>query len=70
MEVSSKIIEYCQLFKCTVSFGGMTSLISLPCLMSHAAIPAHVRKERGMPEDLLRISVGTEHIDDLINDLK
>ena len=38
--------------------------------MSHASIPAHVRKARGMPEDLIRVSAGIENIDDLINDLK
>lgn len=37
--------------------------------MSHASIPAHIRKERGMPEDLVRLSAGVEHIDDLIKDL-
>jgi cystathionine beta-lyase len=44
----------------TVSFGGCSSLISLPCFMSHASIPADVRAARGLPDDLVRISAGIE----------
>jgi cystathionine beta-lyase len=53
----------------TVSFGSVTSLISLPCYMSHASIPADVRAARGLPDDLVRISVGIESVDDLLADL-
>lgn len=49
--------------------GSVKSLISLPCFMSHASIPAAVRDERGLTEDLVRISVGIEDVDDLIADL-
>jgi cysteine-S-conjugate beta-lyase len=37
--------------------------------MSHASIPAHVRKERGFPEDLIRLCVGIEDVEDLLEDL-
>lgn len=47
----------------------MKSLISLPCFMSHASIPAAVREARGLTEDLVRISVGIEDANDLIADL-
>lgn len=57
------------LMQVTVSFGSVTSLISLPCYMSHASIPAKVRAARGLPDDLVRISVGIESIDDLMADL-
>ncbi len=67
--LSRAIIERCRLFKTTVSFGSITSTISLPCCMSHASIPADVRRERAMPEDLVRISVGIEDVEDLIEDL-
>lgn len=40
----------------TVSFGNVVSLISMPCYMSHASIPAEVRAARGLPDDLVRIS--------------
>ncbi|CAN1244791.1 Cystathionine beta-lyase, chloroplastic, partial [Linum perenne] len=49
--------------------GSVKSLISMPCFMSHASIPAAVREARGLTEDLIRISVGIEDVDDLIADL-
>lgn len=54
----------------TVSFGSTTSLMSLPCFMSHASIPAEVRKARGLPDDLVRISAGIETQADLLADLQ
>ncbi|KAK8987078.1 hypothetical protein V6N11_055392 [Hibiscus sabdariffa] len=45
------------------------SLVSLPCFMSHASIPNAVRDARGLTEDLVRISVGIEDVNDLIADL-
>ena len=42
----------------------------MPCFMSHASIPAEVRAARGLPDDLVRISVGIEDADDLIADLE
>jgi cysteine-S-conjugate beta-lyase len=68
--VSKAICEAAQLYKITVSFGNVHSLISMPCFMSHASIPAEVRAARGLPDDLVRISVGIEDVDDLIYDLK
>ena len=53
----------------TVSFGSTSSLVSLPCFMSHASIPPEVRKARGLPDDLVRISTGIEDERDLIADL-
>lgn len=49
--------------------GSVKSLISMPCFMSHASIPAEVREARGLTEDLVRISAGIEDADDLISDL-
>jgi len=69
IELSKALVEQTSLFKVTVSFGNVTSLISLPCFMSHASIPADVRAERGLPDDLVRISAGIEDPDDLIRDL-
>ena len=42
---------------------------SMPCRMSHASIPAEVRAARAMPEDLIRLCVGIEDVDDLLEDL-
>ena len=60
------VVEETALFRVTVSFGSVTSLISLPCYMSHASIPADVRAARGLPDDLVRISVGIEDPGDLL----
>jgi cystathionine beta-lyase len=69
VELSKHIVTATKLFKITVSFGSVTSLISLPCNMSHASIPPEVRCAREFPEDLIRISVGIEAVEDLIADL-
>ena len=47
-----------------------SSLVSLPCFMSHASIPAEVRLARGLPDDLVRISAGIEDPADLLADLE
>ncbi|KAJ4971184.1 hypothetical protein NE237_004283 [Protea cynaroides] len=69
LALSKHIVENTKYFSITVSFGSVKSLISMPCFMSHAAIPAAVRESRGLTEDLIRISVGIEDADDLIADL-
>jgi cystathionine beta-lyase len=66
---SQHIVSQTKLFKITVSFGSVNSLVSLPGAMSHASIPAEVRSAREFPEDLVRLAVGIENIDDLLNDL-
>ncbi|KJE93716.1 cystathionine beta-lyase [Capsaspora owczarzaki ATCC 30864] len=68
-ETSQLIVEACKLFSISVSFGCVNSLISMPCRMSHASIPAHVRKERALPEDLIRLCIGIEDAEDLVEDL-
>ena len=69
VDLSKGLSEFTKLFKVTVSFGSTTSLLSLPCFMSHASIPADVRRARGLPDDLVRISAGIEDEKDLIADL-
>ncbi len=68
-EFSRAIVETTKLFNITVSFGGVNSTISLPNYMSHASIPAHLRQQKSIPADLVRISVGVEDVDDLVDDL-
>ena len=68
-EFSRALVEATRLFSITVSFGGVNSTISLPNYMSHASIPAHLRQQKSIPADLVRISVGAEDVDDLIEDL-
>ncbi|TVU02667.1 hypothetical protein EJB05_51828, partial [Eragrostis curvula] len=69
LALSKHVVEATKYFNVTVSFGSVKSLISLPCFMSHAAIPASVREARGLTDDLVRISVGIEDVEDLIADL-
>ncbi|KAJ0791883.1 putative cystathionine beta-lyase [Helianthus annuus] len=69
LALSKHVVENTKYFGITVSFGTVKSLVSLPSFMSHSVIPAEVRKARGLTEDLIRISVGIEDVDDLIADL-
>ena len=69
-EFSKKLVESTHLFRIAVSFGSVGSTISLPCHMSHASIPASLRERLGPPHDLIRLSVGIEDVDDLIEDLE
>ncbi|KAJ0412290.1 hypothetical protein ATCC90586_009480 [Pythium insidiosum] len=69
LAISQHVVSVTKLFKITVSFGSVNSLISLPGAMSHASIPEEVRKARSFPEDLVRLSIGIEDAKDLIKDL-
>ena len=69
INISERIVESAKLWAISVSFGCVNSLISMPCRMSHASIDAQTRKERALPEDIIRLCVGIEDVDDLIDDL-
>ncbi|CAF2059094.1 hypothetical protein HID58_071342 [Brassica napus] len=64
--LSKHLVEPTKYFRIAVSFGSVKSLISMPCFMSHASIPAALREARGMTEDLVRISTGIEDADDYL----
>ncbi|KAJ5486304.1 hypothetical protein N7530_000604 [Penicillium desertorum] len=68
--ISERIVESAKIWAISVSFGCVNSLISMPCRMSHASIDAKTRAERAFPEDLIRLCVGIEDVDDLIDDLQ
>ncbi|EKG10216.1 hypothetical protein MPH_12666 [Macrophomina phaseolina MS6] len=70
IELSERIVESARLYAISVSFGCVNSLISMPCRMSHASIDAKTRAERNMPEDIIRLCVGIEDPDDLVDDLR
>ncbi|KAF2403368.1 cystathionine beta-lyase [Trichodelitschia bisporula] len=70
VRLSERIVESARLWAISVSFGCVNSLISMPCRMSHASIDAKTRAERKMPEDIIRLCVGIEDVDDLIDDLR
>ena len=64
------IAEKSRMFRISVSFGSVSSTISVPLKMSHASVPPEVLAQRPIPDSLLRLSIGIEDADDLIEDLK
>ncbi|WP_026584803.1 cystathionine beta-lyase [Bacillus sp. J33] len=63
-------VEKVQLPVFAVSLGAVESILSYPAKMSHAAMPASEREQRGITDSLLRLSVGLENADDIIEDFK
>jgi cystathionine gamma-synthase len=70
VEKALSVLEKVRLIKYAESLGGVESLVCHPASMTHAAIPADIRKEVGIVDELIRLSVGIEDVDDLIADLK
>jgi cystathionine beta-lyase/cystathionine gamma-synthase len=68
-EDAKRVSEALRLFVLAPSLGGAESLVSIPVLTSHAMISPDHRKQMGVTEQLVRLSVGVEHVDDLIADL-
>lgn len=70
LENSSKFLETLKVFTLAESLGGYESLAELPSVMTHASVPEAQRAELGITDGLIRISVGLEDSQDLINDLE
>lgn len=68
-EEAEKVLRSTKYFVLAESLGAVESLISLPAKMTHASIPAERRQELGITDGLIRISVGVEDVEDLIEDL-
>jgi cystathionine gamma-synthase len=68
-EDARRVSEWLQLFSLAPSLGGVESLVSIPVLTSHAMISADHRQKMGVTDQLVRLSVGIENVDDLIADL-
>jgi cystathionine gamma-lyase len=64
------LLENVKLFALAESLGGVESLIEHPAIMTHASVPLENRKALGIDDTLVRLSVGLEDLDDLMNDLK
>lgn len=62
-------VEALRIFTLAESLGGVESLIEVPAIMTHASIPKALREEAGIKDGLIRLSVGIEHVDDLLADL-
>ncbi len=65
-----RVLSSTHLFSLAESLGGVESLINHPASMTHASIPKEERIKNGLSEGLIRLSVGIEDVDDLIEDLK
>ena len=65
-----RIVERLKIFTLAESLGGVESLVGHPASMTHAAIPRELRERTGVLDSLIRLSVGIEDVDDLIEDLK
>lgn len=67
---AEKVVTQTKLFKLAESLGGIKSLICHPAQMTHKSIPTPIRQAAGISDSLIRLSVGLEDADDLINDLR
>jgi cystathionine gamma-lyase len=70
LEETFRIAGSFKVFSLAESLGGVESLINHPATMTHGSIPKEVREKVGVVDSLLRLSVGVEDIDDLLDDLK
>ena len=70
LEMAKKVVSKTELFTLAESLGGVESLIGHPSTMTHASIPREERMKSGVVDSLIRLSVGIEDVEDLINDLK
>ncbi len=70
LEETFKIASSFSVFSLAESLGGVESLINHPATMTHASIPKPVREAAGVVDNMLRLSVGIEDVEDLLNDLE
>src|SRR5690606_4018577 len=64
-----RFLESLRVFSLAESLGGVESLVNHPAIMTHASVPPETRARLGISDTLVRLSVGIEHVDDLIADL-
>ncbi len=70
LQDAEKFLSKLKLFSTAESLGGVESLVEIPSIMTHASVPKEVREKNGITDTLIRVSVGIEETDDLINDFK
>ena len=70
LERVRRVLESFRVFALAESLGGVESLIEHPAIMTHASLPAEVRAQLGIDDSLIRLSVGVEDVEDLIEDLE
>ncbi len=69
VETARRFLERCEIFALAESLGGVESLVNHPAIMTHASVPAAIRAELGISDQLIRLSVGIEALDDLVADI-
>lgn len=67
---ANRFFKKLKIFQLADSLGGVESLVNYSALMTHESFPAELREKIGVTDNLIRISVGIEHIDDLLKDLE
>ena len=70
LEKSKSFLERTEIFALAESLGGVESLIEHPALMTHASLPKDRREMIGISDGLVRLSVGLESLDDLVEDIE
>ena len=70
LENATTLMENVELFSLAESLGGVESLINHPASMTHASIPKEERNKNGLSDSLIRLSVGVEDVEDLVEDLE
>ena len=70
IEKCQQFLQKVKIFHCAVSLGSVESLAEHPATMTHQNVDPKIRKEVGIEDGLIRLAVGIENIDDIINDLK
>lgn len=69
LTAARRVLSRLRIFKIAESLGGVESLVELPAVMTHASIPKNERRKAGLEDGLIRLSVGIENLEDLIDDL-
>ncbi len=69
LENARQFVKGLEIFTLAESLGGVESLVCHPATMTHASIPKEIRVELGITDGLIRLSVGIEHVDDLLMDI-
>ena len=70
LEKAHEVVSKFKLFTLAESLGGVESLVGHPATMTHASIPREERMKSGVTDSLIRLSVGVEGVEDLLEDLE
>ena len=70
LETAKLFLANLKIFQLAESLGGVESLVCIPALMTHGSVPKEIKEANGVTENLIRLSVGIEGLDDILEDLK